>query len=198
MILVRKTVFAAVAMALGDAGADLQIYIGILVLCVSIALQQLHKPFTEDLLDRMELYALLTSFLTLYFSLFVLSKKWITFASAMIVGLNVAYAIYVARNLYLTSGDQLAAGAAALKKVRRGSFVQRLVRKLTGSSDAPAEDDAASEPDNNKNKTATVGGDGGGRDGAGTDLEAVMQTNPMVRDDAAAKEAPLSQSVSLA
>ena len=102
----------------------------------------------------------------------------------------------MARNLYLTSGDQLAAGAAALKKVRRGSFVQRLVRKLTGSSDAPAEDDAASEPDNNKKKTATVGGDGGGGDG--TDLEAVMQTNPMVRDDAAAKEAPLSQSVSLA
>ena len=174
MILVRKTVFAAVAMALGDAGADLQIYIGILVLCASIALQQLHKPFTEDLLDRMELYALLTSFFTLYFSLFVLSQKWVDFAAAMIVAINVAYVVYVVRKLYETSTDSVAAGAAVLEKVRRGSFIKRIVRKLTGSSDT-------SDAELERKTTVTVEGSmqGGGGSGGDDEGDIEMRTNPM-------------------
>eukprot|EP00944_MAST-04C_sp_MAST-4C-sp1_P013611 g13611.t1 len=98
----RKAIFSGCSVLLHPAGVEMQSWTGLVLLSVFISVFILGKPYTDDNLNRLEITALVTDFVTLLFGLGLFnnanntkSNEFAQIISIIIVILNVLYVFYV-------------------------------------------------------------------------------------------------------
>lgn len=97
-------------------GVDIQAYVGLGVIAVSMMLQLKYAPYIEPEIDRMELFGLMTSYGTLFFGLFLFSSNtpstYRVACSVAIVAVNAAFlcwAVYMLRGVIIEARDLVVA-----------------------------------------------------------------------------------------
>ena len=102
----RKISMVIVAVFGLRATVQTQALMALLVVLLAAAAHIYAKPFDVVILDRLELYGLITAFITLYFGMFFFTKDveenhdWLTFVTVVILASNFLFVTYWSVMLY--------------------------------------------------------------------------------------------------